>query len=161
MDSYAKKEERRNPLELAALLEAEMASGARTVDPMAKLLNIEILAANGQEAEGVMHVTSTVLNPYGMVHGGCLVAFADTVAGHNLAAAGKLCVTVSSSVSFLRPATGRELRCYSKIQKLGRQVSVASVEATDEEGLLILSALFTFSTMKEITPHVIEKEERT
>ena len=43
---------------------------------------------------------------YGTVHGGILVAFADTVAGHSLVAHGRMCVTQGSTVNFLRPASG-------------------------------------------------------
>ena len=129
--------------------------GGRTMDPFAQRLQMEVLWANAQEAGGVMHVSPAVLNPYGTVHGGCLMALADTVAGHNMAAAGKLCVTQSSAVSFLRAARGPTIHCRSKIQKLGKAISVVSVEETDESGNLLTTALFTFHTMKEIPPHII------
>lgn len=138
-----------------AELEASMQQGARTVDPLAKLLHMEMLWADPQEAEGLLRVTPEILNPYGSVHGGCLVTLADSVAGHNMAAAGKLCVTLSSTVNFLRPATGQEVRCHSRIQKRGKRVSVVFVEATDENDTLLLTAFFTFSAMKDIPPHII------
>ena len=134
-----------------------IAEGGRTIDPFAQRLQMEVLWANWEEAEGVMHVSEAVLNPYGTVHGGCLMALADTVAGHNMAAAGKLCVTQSSTVSFLRGAMGAKVFCRSKIEKLGKAISVVSVQQTDEEGSLLTTALFTFHTMKEIPPHVITK----
>jgi acyl-CoA thioesterase len=121
---------------------------------------MEMLWADPQEAEGIMYVTAGILNPYGIVHGGCLVALADTVAGHNLLAAGKICVTLSSTVNFLRPAKGKTVKCHSHIQKLGKQVSVVSVEETDEKGQLLVTALFTFSTVEEIPPHLIIAKEQ-
>lgn len=48
---------------------------------------------------------------YGTVHGGVLVAFADTIAGHSLAPHGRMCVTQGSTVNFLRPAAGAYLFC--------------------------------------------------
>ncbi len=138
-----------------AELETRIAQGDRTVDPLAKLLHMEILWADPREAEGLLRVTPEILNPYGSVHGGCLVTLADSVAGHNMAAAGKLCVTLNSTVNFLRPAQGREVRCHSRIQKLGKRVSVVAVEATDESDNLLLTAFFTFSAMKDIPPHII------
>lgn len=140
-------------------LEEELSQGARTVDPLAKLMNMEILWANHQEAEGVMYVTPALLNPYGSVHGGCLVTLADSVAGHNMAAAGKLCVTLSSTVNFLSPATGSLVRCHSRVQKLGKRVSVVAVEASDENDQLLLTGLFTFSAMKNIPPHSITAQD--
>lgn len=140
-------------------LEESMARGERTIDPLAKLLHMEILWADPHEAEGILYVTPDILNPYGSVHGGCLVTLADTVAGHNMAAAGKLCVTLSSTVNFLKPATGRLVHCHSHIQKLGKRVSVVAVEASDEHETLLLSALFTFSAMKSIPPHLISARD--
>ena len=35
-------------------------------------------------AEGVLHADESSLNPNGIVHGGCLVTLADTVAGLSL-----------------------------------------------------------------------------
>lgn len=142
-----------------AELEKSIASGARTVDPLARLMHMEILWASPEEAEGILHVTPDLLNPYGTVHGGCLVTLADSVAGHNMAAAGKLCVTLSSTVNFLRPAMGQEVRCHSHIQKVGKRISVVAVEATDEQENLLLTALFTFSAMKDIPPHVITAQD--
>ena len=159
MDSCVEAQTKNEEKNFTAELEDIIANGARTIDPFAKIVNYEVLWADPQEAEGVLHVTPTVLNPYGMVHGGCLVALADSVAGHNMAAAGKLCVTQSSTVNFLRPAMGKLVRCHSRIQKVGRQASVVSVEETDEKGKLLLTGLFTFSAVKEIPPHLITAQK--
>lgn len=140
------------------IVEDLMARGG-TIDPFIQSLNMEVLWADPEEAEGILHVTSHVLNPYGTVHGGCLVALADSVAGHNMAAAGKLSVTQSSTVNFLRPATGKVVHCRSRIQKLGRHISVVAVEQTDEQGALLTTALFTFNMIKEIPPHLISSRE--
>lgn len=147
-------------MDFTAKMEDLIAEGTRTMDPFAQSLNMEILYANPEEAEGVMHVTPKVLNPYGSVHGGCLVALADTVAGHNVIASGHICVTQSSTVNFLRPAIGRLIYCKSKIQKRGKQASVVYVEQSDENGKLLTTALFTFSMVKEITPHIITENEQ-
>lgn len=160
MASCANGKEDTEKRDYLAKLEEEISQGARTVDPMAKLMNMEILWANPQEAEGVMYVTPDLLNPYGSVHGGCLVTLADSVAGHNMAAAGKLCVTLSSTVNFLSPATGSLIRCHSRIQKLGKRVSVVAVEASDKTDQLLLSGLFTFSAMKNIPPHIITAQDQ-
>lgn len=159
MVSCASEQAEQGQYDLIAKLEEDMAQGARTLDPLAKLMNMEILWANAKEAEGVMHITPTLMNPYGMVHGGCLVTLADSVAGHNMAAAGRLCVTLSSTVNFLNPAKGKLVRCHSRVQKLGRRIGVVGVEARDENDALLLTALFTFSAMKTIPPHIITAPE--
>lgn len=140
-------------------LEQNIADGHRTLDPLSKLLNMEMLWANEEEAEGILYVTQAVLNPFGMVHGGCLSSLADTVAGHHIAATGRLCVTLSSSINYLKPAMGEWVRCRSRIRKLGRTVSTLAIEIVDMKGHVVAMASFTFHKMKDITPHIIEKIE--
>jgi acyl-CoA thioesterase len=53
--------------------------------------------------EGELTVTAGSLNPQKHVHGGCLYSLADTVCGAAAASNGYLCVTLSSSINFLRP----------------------------------------------------------
>ncbi len=158
----ASSDERRPPrthAEMTAMVSDKLDRGERALDPFAERNQIEILWADANGAEGVMTVNDGVLNPYGTVHGGCLVALADTVAGHNMAASGRLCVTQSSTVNFLRPASGRLVRCRSVPQKLGKSVCVAYVEETDEEGELLTTALFTFCVVRQVKPHVITPKD--
>ncbi len=159
MASFAEEKDNSKKVDVDTIAQDLLSKDLRTVDPFAKILNMEVLWAGPEEAEGIMYVSPQVLNPYGTVHGGCLVALADSVAGHNMAAAGKLCVTQGSTVNFLNPANCKEVRCRSRIQKLGRRNSVVAVEAWDEQGTLLITALFTFSTMKEIPPHIIAPDE--
>ncbi len=153
MASSAK--ERNQEKDLTAGLELLMREGEKTLDPLAKLIPMEMLWANESEAEGVLHVEDKVLNPFGFVHGGILSTLADSVAGHNMVAAGKICVTQSSTLTFLRPARGPKVFCRSRVQKLGRQIGVCTVEMADGEGSLLVTGLFTFSVIKEIekAPH--------
>ena len=55
-------------------------------------------------AEGVLHADESSLNPNGIVHGGCLVTLADTVAGCAAHGLGGQYVTLSSNLNFLAPA---------------------------------------------------------
>lgn len=159
MASSAEKTAPHTHEEMVERVAAKIGSGDRSLDPFSQRNQIEILWADANGAEGLLTVHEGVLNPYGTVHGGCLVALADTVAGHNMAAAGRLCVTQSSTVNFLRPASGKLVRCRSVPQKLGKSVCVAYVEETDEEGELLTTALFTFSVVRQVEPHVITPME--
>ncbi len=141
------------------IIEDLMAEGRRTIDPFIQSLNMEILWAGPQEAEGVIYVDQQVLNPYGTVHGGCMMTLADSVAGHNVIAAGRMCVTLSSSSNFLRPANCKRVYCRSRIQKLGKQISVVAVEQTDEKGNLLMTGTLTFHTIKNVPPHIIAPRE--
>lgn len=147
--------------QMGELLEEMKADGVRTLDGFAERLNMEVLWAGPEEAEGIMHVTPDLLNPYGIVHGGCLSTLADTVSGHNVIAAGRLCVTLNSSMNFLHAADCKQVRCHSRIRKLGKRISVVDVEQWDERGNLLTTASYTFSTMKMVPPHIITPRDGT
>ena len=53
---------------------------------------------------GEMPITPESLNPLGLVHGGCLAALADSVAGTAVYVHGRVCVTLNCSFNYLRPA---------------------------------------------------------
>ena len=95
-------------------------------------------------AEGVLEVRPTSMNPHGTVHGGCLYTLADTVAGTAACAHGASCVTVSGTLEYLRPATGKTIRCVSTPKKQGRSLSVMQVVLTDEADRQVATGTFTF-----------------
>ena len=95
-------------------------------------------------AKGVLTVCKSSQNPYGNVHGGALMAMADVVSGVCAASQGGRFVTSSSSVEFLRPATGKEITCIAKPKKMGRALPVIAVELFDDQNKLVCTGTFTF-----------------
>ncbi len=67
---------------------------------------IHLIRMEQDAAEGIMMIRKSNQQQYGTVHGGVLVAFADTIAGHSLAPHGRMCVTQGSTVNFLRRRRG-------------------------------------------------------
>ena len=98
-------------------------------------------------ARGELHAGPNSVNPHGMIHGGAMAALADTVAGCCACSGGGSCVTVSSSMEFLRPARG-DLFCEAAPKKLGRQLSVVRVTITNREGKAVAAGTFTFFMSK-------------
>lgn len=78
----------------------------RGLDPWAVENGIHLIRTEEDGAEGIMMIRNSNRQQYGTVHGGVLVAFADSIGGHSLIAHGKICVTQGSTVNFLRPAAG-------------------------------------------------------
>jgi len=128
----------------------------RGLDPWAVENGIHLIRAQEDAAEGVMMIDETNTQQYGTVHGGVLVAFADTIAGHSLTPHGKMCVTQGSTVNFLRPASGAYLFCRATPLKVGGRICVVSVEQRNDRDELVTTALFTFAVVKEISPIVVE-----
>lgn len=94
--------------------------------------------------EGILNVTPMVMNPHGTVHGGALYTLADTVAGTAACAHGASCVTLDSSMEFLRPATGSTIRCVATPKKQGQTITVMQVVLTNETGKEVATGTFTF-----------------
>lgn len=103
-------------------------------------------------AEGVLDVHPENLNLLGIVHGGCLATLADTVAGMGVAATGYSCVTVNYGMNFLRPATGKQIRCVATAEKMGKTLCVMRTDLLNEDGQKVASGNFTFCVMEPLDP---------
>ena len=124
----------------------------RGLDPWAVENGIHLIRMEADAAEGIMMIRRSNQQQYGTVHGGMLVAFADTIAGHSLVPHGKACVTQGSTVNFLRPAAGAYLFCRATPVKVGSRICVVSVEQRNDRDELITTALFTFAVVRTIDP---------
>ena len=128
----------------------------RGLDPWAVDNGIHVICITKEKAEGIMMIGQQNTQQYGTVHGGMLVAFADTIAGHSLVSHGKMCVTQGSTVNFLRPASGAYLFCRATPVKVGRTVCVVSVEQRNDKDELVTTALFTFTPIQDVEPLILE-----
>ena len=128
----------------------------RGLDPWAVDNGIHLIRMEPDKTEGIMMIRESNQQQYGTVHGGMLVAFADTIAGHSLVPHGKMCVTQGSTVNFLRPADGAYLFCRATPVKVGKRICVVSVEQRNDRDELVTTALFTFAVAEEIPPFLAE-----
>lgn len=98
-------------------------------------LGIELTGLGFGWCETKLNVTSAHLQQHGFVHAGVLMTIADhTCGGAALSTIpeGKDVITVENKVSFLRPATGRELTCRAEVfgAREGRSALVAKASST-------------------------------
>ena len=119
----------------------------RGLDPWAVENGIHLIRTEEDGAEGIMMIRNSNRQQYGTVHGGVLVAFADSIGGHS--------VTQGSTVNFLRPAAGEYLVCKAKPLKVGKRICVVSVEQYNDRGDLVTTALFTFAVVEEVEPLIL------
>lgn len=103
-------------------------------------------------AEGVLDVHPMNLNLMGIVHGGCLATLADTVAGMGVAATGHKVVTANYGLNFLRPATGKQIWCIARAEKMGRTLCVMRVDLynDDDRDNKVASGNFTFAVLEPL-----------
>lgn len=100
-------------------------------------------------ARGVLDVHPMNLNLLGIVHGGCLATLADTVAGMGVVATGHAVVTANYGLNFLRPATGRQICCIARAEKMGKTLCVMHVDLynDDDRDHKVASGNFTFAIL--------------
>ena len=95
--------------------------------------HISVTRIENREAEGTLEIRPESLNPMGIVHGGALVALADTVAGCAAFTCGKICVTLDCTMQYLAPGTG-----------LGKTILVYDTLLTNDDGQTVATGTFTF-----------------
>ena len=106
--------------------------------------HITVTRIENREAEGTLEIRSESLNPMGIVHGGALVALADTVCGVAAWSSGRVCVTLDCSMQYLAPGTGKTITCVATPKKLGRTILVYDAALTDDTGRLVATGTYTF-----------------
>lgn len=115
-------------------------------------LGIEMLEMEMEHGLGRMPFKSSVLNPYGSVHGGVLYSFADIVTGTIAAIdedGGRFASTVNGSLNFLEAAKDTEyLYCRATCIRNGLNLSVYKAEILDDSGKLLDEGTFTFYKSK-------------
>lgn len=87
------------------------------------------------------------LNPLGMAHGGLVYSLCDVAAGVAVGQRARTFVTLSGSLSFLRPGKGKKLRCEGRIIKSGRTVNVVETSVYDCGGTLTARGTFEIYTL--------------
>ena len=117
---------------------------ARIIDDMSnfgRVLGLRITVADDDRVEAELEVTTALLNRNGMIHGGAIMAFADTLGGTgtflNLAD-GEGTVTVESKTNFFRAvAEGQMLRAACLPLHRGRRTQVWQTTLTGPDGKLV------------------------
>lgn len=95
-------------------------------------------------AEGMLTAGADSINPAGKIHGGALATLADVVGGCCACSRGGVCVTASSNLEYLRPATGPWIKGVARARKIGRTLAVIQVDLTDSGDRLVACGVFTF-----------------
>ena len=111
-------------------------------DYMPGLIGIQFVSITPEEVVATMNVRRAVCNIADVLHGGALMAFADTLGGVgawvNLPDGATRTTTIESKTNFTAPAplgatiTGRCRRIHQ-----GRTLSVWQTEVTNQQGVLV------------------------
>ena len=111
-------------------------SGFAEAVPLAGLLGIEIVAAEPEEVRGSLPWRADLCTSGGILHGGALMAFADTLGGvcaflHLAEGAGT--ATVESKTNFFRPVRDGVVTGVARPLHVGRTFIVVQTDLSDED----------------------------
>lgn len=116
-----------------------------------KLHELKILSLLDGYAEVFMPARPEVLNPLGNVHGGAIYTLCDVAAGTAAASTGRIAVTLSSNMNYLRPGHSDEgLLAKTKELKCGRNTAVYGVDVYQGERLIASGQFTMYFTGEEL-----------
>ena len=110
---------------------------------------IKILEFSDDHAKLEMKINKAVLNGHGIVHGGIIFAMADNAAAAATFTKGRLCVTLNSTINFIRPVVGEKMIVEADAIFAGRTTGVYDVKVTNDQGTLCAKASFTMYFVPE------------
>jgi 1,4-dihydroxy-2-naphthoyl-CoA hydrolase len=107
------------------------------VAPFAGLLGLEVTAADAQEVRGTLAWAEERCTAGGILHGGALMGFADTLGGVcaflNLPE-GATTATIESKTNFFRAVREGTVTGVTRPLHVGRSFIVVQTDLTDDEG---------------------------
>ncbi len=113
-------------------------------------LGIELLELRQGYARARMPYRLENANPYGSLHGGVLYSLADIICGLAACTYGQYSSTIGGTMHYVRPALNtRYVICEARELRQGRHVSVYQAELTNDEGLLLDMAEFSFYMLEQ------------
>jgi acyl-CoA thioesterase len=104
-------------------------------DAASRALGIAIEIPAAGEAVARMEVVGTMINGFGVCHGGYLFTLADTAFAFACNAYGRVAVAAGASIEFLRPVeVGERLEAHAVEQHRGRTRGIYDVTIRDQDG---------------------------
>lgn len=118
-------------------------------------IDFDVTGVNAQEARGEMPVGPGILNPFGTIHAGALVWFADVIAT-NLVLGGEqpqedmdsFPVAVTLNAQLLKNRRDGVLSATARWLRKGRRVSTVRTQVCDADGVTLLDLTSTHITAR-------------
>ncbi|HET9877044.1 MAG TPA: PaaI family thioesterase [Mycobacterium sp.] len=120
--------------------------------PFAAALGIEILEVTPQRVTAAMDWAEARCTSGGILHGGALMAFADTIGAVCAVAnlpAGAGTSTIESKTNFFRAVRGGTVTATSVPLHAGRTTIVAQTNLTDDRGKLVAQVTQTQAVLRQ------------
>ncbi len=110
-------------------------------------------------AEAELYFDPACTNFMGTMHGGALFTLADVVAGTALLHHGSLCVTLSSSINYIRPSSSGKLRAVAHETHCGSKIGVCDVTIFNEGNHVVCTCTYTMYMTGKPLPEEAQTKE--
>ncbi len=94
-------------------------------------------------AEAEMEITSNSLNGLDLVQGGAIFTLADLALAGAANSHGFHTVSVSSSISYVRPGSGKVLKAVAREANRGKRTGLYEIEVFNDQGKLVAKMIST------------------
>lgn len=91
------------------------------------------------------------LNHMGMAHGGIIFTLCDTCAGLTVNSLGKVAVTLSANINYIKSIKSGQVKAVSQTLHNGGSTLVVNVKAYNSDDVLLADANFTMYVIKKTT----------
>ncbi len=123
-------------------------------DAFAALLGIRLVEAAPGYAKTAMDLTDRLKNGAGVAHGGAVFSLADLALAVASNSHGRLCLAVSSSISYVKAGMGNTLYAEARELSLGGKIASYGITVTNDAGESI--AAFQGTVYRKSTPYTRE-----
>jgi len=120
--------------------------------PYAKFLGLELGETKRGEASIHLEVRNELKQNQGVVHGGAVASLIDTAAAFAVLTRLELderVTTTDLTIHYLRPITAGRLTATARIVRGGRRLFVLSVEVTNEQQVLVATAVTSYIKVQQ------------
>jgi 1,4-dihydroxy-2-naphthoyl-CoA hydrolase len=119
-------------------------------------LGVEVLEIGDEVVRGRMAVADRILQAYGIVHGGALIAIAESLTSLGTARGvyeqGKIAMGQEMNASFMRPISAGHVNAVARLRRRGRTAWNWEVEVTDDDGRLCALMRATIAVREAAPP---------
>ena len=115
--------------------------------PYVKLLGLELGEMKPGEAKLHLDMRDELKQNQGVAHGGAVASLIDTAAAFAVVTRlepGERVTTTDLTIHYLRPITSGRLTATARIVRGGRRLFVLSVEVTNEQQILLATAVTSY-----------------
>ena len=111
--------------------------------------NFHIVEADKDNVIIKAEITDNSLNPYGIVHGGIIYSLGDVTLGLITYLTERAAVTLTSSINYLKPGTGKYLTCKGELIKAGRSTAYLRAYIYNDKEEMIATMDGTYFYIKD------------